>query len=155
MGTCCASSRKSRDATELEKLVDWQALQELTEEHWCTIMHHFIPKSREFFIYAYCHNSACQCGGFVVYSNHLNQKDGQKINKSNSLCCANPNGNSLNVNVLDYVCNSKKQRIKTKNENTVCKMADDGMEKFKSKRVQKNYVIGINIIDKTNITHHI
>eukprot|EP01084_Bolivina_argentea_P307001 530580_1 len=76
MGTCCAraSSRESRDASELEKLVDLQALQKLTEddldskeveEHWCTIMHHFIPKSREFVICAYCHNIETSLNLFI------------------------------------------------------------------------------------------
>ena len=64
----------------------------------------------------------CGCGGNVVYNNVIG--DDWKWNKSgfskkNSLCCANPNGNTLKLIVTEYKGDPQK------GEHEVVKVADD------------------------------
>eukprot|EP01083_Nonionella_stella_P115238 341446_1 len=81
-------------------------------------------------------SECCACGGDVVYNNYLNgkQKKKKKMNKKDSLCCANPNGNTLNVSVLDYVDKGKWKELY---EHDVAKSIESPFLSFKSPVVQK------------------
>mmetsp|Transcript_17309 Transcript_17309/g.27026 ORF Transcript_17309/g.27026 Transcript_17309/m.27026 type:complete len:494 (-) Transcript_17309:83-1564(-) len=76
----------------------------------------------------------CACGGDTVYSNYLTSGAESKntAKKQDSLACANPSGNTLNISVLDFV-----KMNSARNEHEVVKKAESDILPFASPCVQK------------------
>ena len=80
-------------------------------------------------------SDCCDCGGDTVYNNYIGGDwawTKAPSTKKDSLCCGNPNGNTLRVTVTDYRGDPELK------EHAVVKVAEDGFVKFKSPAVQKH-----------------
>merc|ERR1712228_919175 len=88
-------------------------------------------------------SDCCQCGGDVIYYNILNKdkekkEEKKKINKKDSLSCANPNGNTLNCSVLDFVVDMDNTNLLSEcREHGIAKSIQSSFLAFKSPVVQK------------------
>lgn len=80
-------------------------------------------------------SDCCDCGGDTVYNNYIGGDwawSKAPSTKKDSLCCGNPNGNTMRVTVTEY------KGDPLLSEHAVVKVAEDGFVKFKSPAVQRH-----------------
>ena len=66
-------------------------------------------------------------------------KEKKKINKKDSLCCANPNGNTLDCNVLDFVVDTDdSDKLNECKAHGIAKSIQSSFLAFKSPIVQQH-----------------